>query len=258
MRKRSPLESPLAWRRRERASHGAEVWRFVVRKARTRKHTRLGAWSARRTALAKVAAAPRNKHRTSKHRELFRNAPDSRQKSRVSHFLGFRPSFFPISQGCRAAWGFGRAKHDFRVRLSIAGATIASRARTRSRRRRPRDPAGDDDVSRAHARCRAAAERVETRARRRVPRPRRCREAAPRRRPLFHDTARGDVPGLGRMAREPVAREGKRLETQPCVHVDVPVDVERRRGGRRGVLVVTLGGSEREARILGVGSRVTS
>ena len=161
-----------------------------------------------------------------------------------------------ISQGCRAAWGFGRAKHDFRVRLSIAGATIASRARTRSRRRRPRDPAGDDDVSRAHARCRAAAERVETRARRRLPRPRRCREAASRRRPLFHDTARGDVPCLGRMAREAVARDGKRLETQPRVHADVPVDVERRRGGRRGVLVVALGGSERFGRILGVGSRV--
>lgn len=195
------------------------------------------------------------------HRELFRKCSGLAPKKPCVSLLGFQTVLFPyLFLGCRAAWGFGRAKHDFRVRLSIAGATIASRARTRSRRRRPREPAGDDDVSRAHARCRAAAERVETRARQRLPRPRRCREAAPRRRPLFHDTARGEVPGLGRMARESVAREGKRLETQPRVHADVPVDVERRRGGRRGVLVVALGSRSElsGARILGFGSRVAS
>lgn len=190
------------------------------------------------------------------HRELFRKCSGLAPKKPCVSLLGFQTVIFPYLSRvpCRVA------KHDFRVRLSIAGATIASRARTRSRRRRPREPAGDDDVSRAHARCRAAAERVETRARRRLPRPRRCREAAPRRRPLFHDTARGEVPGLGRMARESVAREGKRLETQPRVHADVPVDVERRRGGRRGVLVVALGSRSElsGARILGFGSRVAS
>lgn len=119
--------------------------------------------------------------------------------------------------------------------------------RTRSRRRTPRDPAGDDDASRAHVRCRATAERVEARPRRRLTRsserPRRCRESAARG-PLFHDTARlparGDVRGLGRMAREATAPEGKRRETQPRVHVDVPAHRERRRGGRRGFLVSPL------------------
>ena len=122
--------------------------------------------------------------------------------------------------------GFG-AQHDFPP-TQIAGATIASRAR-RGRGVGGLDPAGDDDVSRAHARCRAAAERVETRATT-PPTPPACRSASRRR---AFSTPRAGTCHLGRMAREAIARDGKRLETQPRVHADVPVDVERRRRGRR-------------------------
>ena len=138
----------------------------------------------------------------------------------ITSWVSDRPFSLPyVSLRVAVPRGAGAPNTIFRVRLSIAGATIASRARTRSRRRRPRDPAGDDDVSRAHARCRAAAERAETRARRRLPRPRRCREAASRRRPLFHDTARGDVPCLeadGTRSRRARREEARDPAPRPC------------------------------------------
>ena len=113
-------------------------------------------------AYGQTGVRPRGKKKRRKTDPLLasRLAPKKILQRQIRRtFLG---SHEPV-RGCRAR----RAKRDFRVRVSSAGAN-----HSRSRDGRGRDAgrlrgtfAVDDDVSAAHVRCRATAERVEARPR---------------------------------------------------------------------------------------------